>query len=134
MTENTENIVKIDTQSFIDMCQKIELQESQIKDLKLENEILRDENESYFETQESLILEVRELRKMVDGLKINNSKLTIERNRLVDKLNNVTLWDLSPEAQEAAGHALARDLLHPSIKADIAAEAHEAEVVSAMGS
>ena len=30
---------------------------------------------------------------------------------LTKKLQNVTLWDLSPEAQEEAGHALAKSLL-----------------------
>ena len=51
-------------------------------------------------------------------LKSDNKALTIERNNLLqengqlkNKLNNVTLWDLSPEAQEEAGHALARSLL-----------------------
>lgn len=78
-------------------------------------------------------------RRMIDGLKLNNQKLTQERNELIDKnmllsselayfksrcadleeenqelqnrLDNVTLWDLSPEAQEQAGRALARSLL-----------------------
>jgi len=54
----------------------------------------------------------------IRALKLNNSALIVERNNLIEenrelkhKLNNVTLWDLSPEAQEEAGHALARSLL-----------------------
>jgi hypothetical protein len=56
--------------------------------------------------------------RFIKALKLNNSALTVERNNLIEenrqlkhKLNNVTLWDLSPEAQEEAGHALARSLL-----------------------
>ena len=47
--------------------------------------------------------------RFIKALKINNSALTLERNELqkeVDRLNtklaNVSLWDLSPEAQEEA--------------------------------
>ena len=75
-----------------------------IEDLILENEALEVRNEF--------------LEKCVKALKLNNAKVTTERNELLEenrclknKLNNVTLWDLSPEAQEEAGHALARSLL-----------------------
>ena len=53
-----------------------------VKDILLENERLTEENKT---------------------LRERNAKL--ER-----KFANLTLWDLSPEAQEAARHALAKDL------------------------
>lgn len=103
--ENTENIIKLDMQSFIDMCEKIELQESHIKGLKAENEILRDENETYFETCNDLIREIRNLRTELDDLKEN---MEIE---IANRTANMTIWDLSEEAQAEAGHALAKSLL-----------------------
>ena len=82
MTDTTDYI-KVDIASFQDMCKRIQ-------ELEARNEFLE---------------------RMVQGLKLNNQELTKERNALQDKLNNVSLWDLSPEAQEEAGHALARSLL-----------------------
>jgi len=88
---------------------------------------------------QDLQMEVEELKRSqkrlqnhIAGLKNDNLSLTIERNKVMDentklkarnlslikrcqklqdKLDNVTMWDLSAEAQEEAGHALARDLL-----------------------
>lgn len=84
--------------------EKIELLNSHINALRAENEILRDENETYFETNEALIEQIQELKKELRHYKAKNIALT-------QKLQNVTLWDLSPEAQEEAGHLLAKSLL-----------------------
>lgn len=89
-----------------------------IKDLQKQNEELQARNEF--------------LQRMVNALKLNNRALTEERNKLCDKntilsgdlayfqsrcaeledkLDNVSLWDLSEAEQEKAGRALARSLL-----------------------
>ena len=54
----------------------------------------------------------------VKDILLENERLTEENKTLRErnaklgrKLANLTLWDLSPDAQEAAGHALAKDLL-----------------------
>lgn len=61
---------------------------------------------------------VESLEKLKNSLKVDNQRLTEDRKILIRKVNeldnrlaNVSLWDLSPEQQEAAGHALANDLL-----------------------
>ena len=50
------------------------------------------------------------------AIKYEECKLILEELKkenasLNKRLQNVTLWDLSPEAQEEAGHALAKSLL-----------------------
>ena len=65
--------------------------------LEYENESLKARNEF--------------LERQVNALKLNNQALTRERNDLVNRLNNVSIWDLSEEAQEEAGHMLAKALL-----------------------
>ena len=54
----------------------------------------------------------------VKDILLKNERLTEENKTLRErnaelerKLTNMTLWDLSPEAQVEAGHALAKDLL-----------------------
>ena len=71
MTKNTENIIKIDIKSFVDMCQKIET-------LTAENEQLKDENETLFETNEDLIKEIRDLKSRCSALSEENIKLSSE--------------------------------------------------------
>jgi predicted RNase H-like nuclease (RuvC/YqgF family) len=103
-----------------------------VKDLMLQNEALVEDNETLYETNEKLILEIRELRaeldqvqakaerdrRIINGLKINNSALTLERNRLVEELNTIKSMSMfefgnrycSNESLEADGHAFARAL------------------------
>ena len=69
--KNTENIIKIDIKSFVDMCQKIET-------LTSENEALKDENETLFETNEDLIKEIRKLKKDLQDMKFTRNYLTSE--------------------------------------------------------
>ena len=94
--------------------------------MKDENDLILINGEYYSQKELVAIIESNEeLAKLnvryanfIRALKSDNSALTTERNELIKenrelkyKLNNVTLWDLSPEAQEEAGHALARSLL-----------------------
>ena len=104
MTENIENIVKIDTNSFADMCKQIIELEEENKSLKMDNDFLQRK------------LEQKE--RMLKGVKLNNSKLTLERNNAIDELNQIKAMNMyefankynTPEQQEEAGHQLARSL------------------------
>ena len=76
-----------------------------IKDVILENQELKARNEF--------------LERMVNGLKLNNSKLTIERNQLVEELQTIKAMSMfefsakycSPEQQAKDGEAFAKALL-----------------------
>ena len=66
---------------------------SEFSDLMLENEALTEDNETLRETNEQLLLEIHGLkhqvdrqRRMINGLKLNNSALTQERNELMKKI------------------------------------------------
>lgn len=119
LPKNTGKVYKMN--EIIEITENKQLKEdnlqiSHINALRAENEILRDENETLFETNEALIKTIRELRAKINSLE--SDKITLE-----NKLANVTLGDLNPEQQEAAGHALARDLLgKPMTPSDIAEE------------
>lgn len=52
-----------------------------------------------------------ECKSIFEELKEENRRFKAKNLALTKKLQNVTLWDLSPEAQEEAGHALAKSLL-----------------------
>lgn len=52
-----------------------------------------------------------ECRPIFEELKEENRHIKAKNLALTKKLQNITLWDLSPEAQEEAGHLLARSLL-----------------------
>lgn len=104
-----------------------------IKDLMLENEALREDNDTLFETNEDLIKTISELkseiikvkaeilkqRKLINTLKRDNSKLTIERNELLDELTrikNMGVWEFanthcSDKENSEAGKAFAKSLL-----------------------
>lgn len=66
-----------------------------------------------------LLSENSRLRHMKNGVKLNNSKLTIERNKLLNELDRIKSMSMfefannycSNESLEEAGHQLARDLL-----------------------
>lgn len=99
MTKNTENIIKIDINSFVDMCQKIET-------LTAQNEQLKDENETLFETNETLLKELHTI-KSLGMWEFANLYCT-------------------PEQQSAAGKLLARSLLgKPMTPEEIAIEKAE---------
>ena len=94
----TENYIKVDIKSFQDICKKVET-------LEQRNEFLQNENDKQ--------------RRMINGLKINNSSLTLERNQLCDELNRIKAMSMfefsnhycSREQQEADGRAFAKALL-----------------------
>jgi predicted nuclease with TOPRIM domain len=75
MTKNIENIVKIDTNSFADMCKQIIELEEENKSLKMDNDFLQRK------------LEQKE--RMLKGVKLNNSKLTLERNDLLKQVSDL---------------------------------------------
>jgi len=73
-------------------------------------------------------------RRIINGLKINNSALTLERNNLVEELNTIKSMSMfefgnkyaSSESLEADGHAFAKALLgKPMTEAEV--EIDEAE-------
>ena len=84
------DVIKLDLKSFQDMCKTIEELTQENQELKLDNDFLQ---------------------RQVNALRLNNRAVTEERNQLADKLNRMSIWDLSPDAQEEAGHLLARSLL-----------------------
>ena len=83
MKENNLEFTTIEVKGFQDLCQRL-------ADLEAENEFLKRQN---------------------TALKMRCRTQSKEIMDLEDKLANVTLWDLSPKAQEEAGHMLARSLL-----------------------
>ena len=66
-----------------------------------------------------LLSENSRLRHLKNGVKLNNSKLTIERNKLLNELDRIKSMSMfefantycSNESLEEAGHMLAKDLL-----------------------
>ena len=66
-----------------------------------------------------LLSENSRLRHMKNGVKLSNSKLTIERNKLLNELDRIKSMSMfefantycSSESLEEAGHMLAKDLL-----------------------
>lgn len=96
MTKNTENIIKIDINSSVDMCQKIET-------LTAENEQLKDENETLFETNEDLIKEIRDLKSRCFALSEENINLSSEIRDMKFTRQYLT--------SDEAGRKFAQDLL-----------------------
>jgi len=101
MTERTDeklNFVKIEATGFQDLCNRI-------KELEAENEKLE--------------AKTKRQRRMINGLRINNSSLTLERNKLIAELQEIKGMSMfefgnkycSNESLEADGHAFARSLL-----------------------
>lgn len=107
MTENIENIensIKIESKGQRDLI----LQELRIRkenqQLKKDNQLLSDEL-TYFKER------CADLEEQMNDLQSENTHFKAKNLALTKRLQNITLWDLSPEAQEEAGHALARSLL-----------------------
>ena len=89
-----------------------------VKDLIQENEaltarieFLQQENKRLLKEHRDLTEEVKWLKRQNTAMKFRCSDYSQKIMELEDKLQNVTLWDLSPAAQEEAGHALARSFL-----------------------
>ena len=96
MNENNENIIKLDINSYVSMCQKIET-------LTAQNEQLTDENETLFETNEILIKEIREVKAKCSELSKENQALQLEIKDMKFTRNFLT--------SEDAGRKFAESLL-----------------------
>lgn len=104
----------------------------EIKNMALENETMKDRIqylEDVVDQQRQYIREIEDensslmhnvdtKRKIIDSLKLNNGKLTLERNKLNDELTryrNMSVFEfcstLSEEKQVEAGRQFAKDLL-----------------------
>lgn len=83
-----------------------ELEESQRQNKRLQNHVASLKNDNH-----KLTIERNNLLESNTSLKSRNLSLIQRAKKLQHKLDNVTLWDLSEEAQAEAGHMLARDLL-----------------------
>ena len=109
--ENRElTFVNIEATGFQDICDRLAELEKENKQLQQDLKQVSIHEEMLVKENNELLLENQRLNRMKRGLMLNNSRLTTERNdlqaevdKLNSKLNNVTLWDLSPEAQEEAG-------------------------------
>lgn len=116
--ENLENIVKIDTKSFQDLCKKVEELTEENKTLTQDNTVLKEELAYFKEYAEEIERKLNNKAYMVEGLKTSNRLLTIERNGLqstIDQMRSNVGYD-------------------SFMKAELAAEQYEAETVSALGS
>ncbi len=91
------NFIEIEATGFQDLCNKIAELEKENKEPQARNDFLQ---------------------KMCNGVKLNNSKLTQERNNAIDELNRIKALGMyefadkyctSDELKEA-GHQLARSL------------------------
>ena len=118
-----ENIAKIEAKGFQDLCnyfkgleEKNKFLENENTQLKANNKVLGNEL-TYFKEYSA------DLEEKINDLQTENTHFKAKNLALTKRLQNITLWDLSSEAQIEAGHALARDLLgKPMTPADIAEE------------
>ena len=84
--------------------------------LEIRNEKLYIDGKAIANEEELLIIfdkaiKYDECKPIFEELKEENRRFKAKNLALTKKLQNVTLWDLSPEAQEEAGHLLAKSLL-----------------------
>ena len=68
------------------------------------------DKERVFELLDKAI-KYEECKPIFEELKHENTQIKAKNAALTEKLQNVTIWDLSPKAQEEAGHLLAKSLL-----------------------
>ena len=112
------NYVKIEAKGFRDICTRMaELEE---ENRQLQSQITEQAKEltNFISEIEDLEYQVDKLNRMKNGLRINNSALTLERNTLLDELTrikNMSMFEFgntycSSESLEADGHAFARSL------------------------
>ena len=89
MSENIENIVKIDSKSFADMCKQIIELEEENKSIKMDNDFLQRQNAA---------------------LKLRCSKYSIENRELQDEINDMRFTRKYLTSEEA-GRKFAEELL-----------------------
>ena len=113
-----------------------------VKDLILQNEALSEDNDTLYETNEQLILEIRRLKQDLNEVKIHEEML-VKENRFLDKQNralklrcskySLRISDLEAEIKdmkfthkmlnsEEAGRTFAQELLGKPTKADLEEE------------
>jgi hypothetical protein len=110
MNENTENI-RIDENILVlnddNVLYEINGVSYSLNELK-----------AFIETSTELSRKVGRQTRFIEALKLNNGKLTVERNNAIDELNHIKAMNMyefankynTPEQQEEAGHQLARSL------------------------
>ena len=126
-----------------------------VEDFILDNEMLLERTETLQKRNESLSFEVQNLKeivaqmeddykalqaklsqkeRMLNGVKLNNSKLTLERNNLIDELSAIKAMSMfefasrycSEEEQGNAGRAFAQSMLgHTMTDEEVAMEETE---------
>ena len=102
-----------------DLKERVELLENMIKAFQLEGQVLRDENEQLTKDLDDACHQLDIKRKIINGLKLNNSALTVERNELIQEISDIKHMSMfefaskycSDEENSKAGRAFAKDLL-----------------------
>lgn len=110
------NHIKVEAKSFQDICAELEQLRAEKQELILESHKLIKELE---EENQHLRDQLSRTTRFKMGLKLQNRKLTQERNQLADELDNIKSMGMFEfgntfcnDAQlEEAGHQLARSLL-----------------------
>ena len=105
-----ENIVKIEAKGFQDLCKHFAELEEKNKQLEKDNRILSDELTYFKEYSADLENEVNKKERMINGLKLNNSSLTLERRELIAKIQDMQNTRKYLTAEDA-GKAFAQELL-----------------------
>ena len=104
MNEITENL-KID-----EILEEIHYLRDENQQLKADNKILGNELTYFKEYSADLENEVNRKERMINGLKLNNSSLTLERRELIAKIQDMQNTRKYLTAEDA-GKAFARELL-----------------------
>ena len=76
--ENIENIVKIDSKSFADMCKQIIELEEENKSIKLDNDFLQRQNNALKMRCSKYSLEIKDLTSEIQDLRFTHNYLTSE--------------------------------------------------------
>ena len=104
MNENIKNI-RID-----EVLEELFYLREENKQLKADNRIIGDELTYFKEYSADLENEVNRNERMINGLKLNNSSLTLERRELISKIQDMQNTRKYLTAEDA-GKAFARELL-----------------------
>lgn len=123
-----ENIAKIEAKGFQDLCNHIRDLEEKNKTLEKHNLLLSDELTYFKEYSADLEEDVHSLKEQCRTLSKENWELSSEIADMRFTKKYLT--------SEEAGRQFAEELLNPNpfVKAEIAAEKMESEIVGAMGS
>ena len=111
--------VNIEATGFRDICQRMAELEEENRQLQAQLKEQGKELTNFIGEIEDLEYKLEQLNRIKNGLRINNSALTLERNTLLKELTaikNMSMFEFgntycSSESLEADGHAFARSLL-----------------------